>query len=88
MDSVNIASITRVAVTATTGNSGNIYTPYTNDGTTAIVAPCANAQSVYIRQWLNNNNDWMLTVIDPNTGATRNNDTFDIRYWVVKFKRS
>ena len=85
----NLVSIQRIANTATTGASGNISLPYSNDGATFIVAPHAAGNNVYYRAWVSaTNNNWYLTAIDPNTGATINNASLNIRYLVLKLYRS
>jgi len=89
VDTMNIVSVTRVAEVLTTGGTGNIATGQVNDGVTAVVAPHVSGSSVYLRAFVSGtNNGWYLTAVDPNTGATINNTTLGIRYWVVKFKRS
>ena len=85
----NLVSIQRIADTATTGTSGNILLPYANDGVTFIVAPHSAGNNVYYRAWVSAaNNNWVLTAIDPNTGATINNASLSIRYLVLKLYRS
>lgn len=88
-NNMNIVSATRKTATVTTGATGNINTGYANDGFTAIVAPHASGSNTYLRAWVSgSNNDWYLTAVDPNTGATRNNTQLSIRYWLVKFKKN
>ena len=84
--SVNIASVTRIATTATTGSTGNIALPYSNDGRKYVVAPFA-LQNSYLRAWVAQaNNSWYLTAVNPNTGATINNTSLDIRYLLITLK--
>jgi len=88
-ETMNIVSATRVAVTVTTGATGNYNTGYVNDGKTAIVAPHVSGTDVYLRAWVSTNyGSWFLTATDPNTGSTRNNTSLAIRFWVLKFKNS
>lgn len=84
--SVNIASVTRITTTATTGSTGNIALPYSNDGKKYVVAPFA-LQNAFLRAWVAQaNNSWYLTAVNPNTGATINNTTLDIRYLMIVLK--
>jgi hypothetical protein len=84
--SVNIASVTRIATTVTTGTTGNVILPYSNDGKKYVVAPFA-LQNAFLRAWVAQaNNQWYLTAVNPNTGATINNTSLDIRYLLVTLK--
>ena len=86
-DSLNLVSITRVVASVTTGGTGNIATSYANDGYTYVIAPIVSGNSCYLRAWISaNNNGWYLTAVNPNTGATINNASLNIRYLVVKIK--
>jgi len=85
---MNLSQVYRKAENFTTGNSGNIYLPETNDGYTYILAPFVLGQNYFVKAWVAaESNAWFLTVTNPNTGATINNATFDIRYIVLKIKR-
>lgn len=85
----NLKSITRVAETVTTGATGNISLPYANDGVTYIVGPHASGRNVFFRAWVSESSgNWFLTAIDPNTGATLNNTSVNLRYFAVKIYRS
>ena len=90
LNTMNIASVTRYAATITTGGTGNIALGgVPNDGLTAVVAPYVNASDVCLRSWVSSaQNAWFLTAINPNTGATVNNTSLQIRYWVIKFKQA
>jgi len=84
--SVNIASVTRIATTVTTGTTGNVILPYANDGKKYVVAPFA-LQNAFLRAWVaQSNNQWYLTAVNPNTGATINNTSLDIRYLLITLK--
>ena len=87
LNAANIVSIRRVAMTETTGASGNIALSYENVGNVFVIAPYATGSSTYLRAWVSGtNNKWYLTAIDPNTGATQNNKSLSIRYLVVTIK--
>lgn len=89
LNTVNIESIQRVATTVTTGATGNIALPHDNTGKIFIVAPFAAGSNTYLRAWVaGGGNQWYLTAIDPNTGATQNNRSLSIRYLVVTIKNS
>lgn len=90
LNTMNIASVTRYVATITTGGTGNIALGgVPNDGLTAVVAPYVNASDVCLRLWVSSaQNAWFLTAINPNTGATVNNTSLQIRYWVIKFKQA
>lgn len=90
LNTMNIASVTRYTATITTGGTGNIALGgVPNDGLTAVVAPYVNASDVCLRLWVSSaQNAWFLTAINPNTGATVNNTSLQIRYWVIKFKQA
>lgn len=90
LNTMNIASVTRYAATITTGGTGNIALGgVPNDGFTAVVAPYVNASDVCLRSWVSSaQNAWFLTAINPNTGATVNNTSLQVRYWVIKFKQA
>jgi len=82
----DIVSVTRVAEYVITGATGNIATPYPNDGYTAIIAPHTSGSDYAVRAWVASASGfWFLTVINPNTGATINESPVNIRYWVIKF---
>lgn len=84
---VNIASVTRIIGTFTTGATGNIATGVTNDGTQYVVAPMVSGSSAFLRAWVSGtNNVWYLTAVDPNTGATINNTQLAVRYLLVRLK--
>lgn len=87
LNTVNIESIQRVATTVTTGATGNIALPHDNTGKIFIVAPLAAGSNTCLRAWVaGGGNQWYLTAIDPNTGATQNNRSLSIRYLVVTIK--
>lgn len=89
LNTVNIESIQRVATTVTTGATGNIALPHDNTGKIFVVAPLAAGSNTYLRAWVaGGGNQWYLTAIDPNTGATQNNRSLSIRYLVVTIKNS
>lgn len=90
LDTMNVASVTRYAATLTTGGTGNIALGgIPNDGITAVIAPYVNASDVCLRVWVSSSqNAWFLTAINPNTGATVNNTSLQVRYWVIKFKQA
>lgn len=84
---MNIASITRIAETKTTGSTGNIATGFANTGLQFVVAPCVAGNAVFLRAWVSSaDNGWYLTAINPNTGATVNNTSLAIRYLLVQIK--
>ena len=85
----DIVSAERVALTVTTGSSGNVALGHANDGLTAIVAPHASGGTAYLRAWVSPaNGGWYLTAVNPNTGATINNTEIAIRFWLFKFSHS
>lgn len=86
LTNTNIVSINRVALNGvTTGSSGNIALGVANDGKTAIFGALVNAKDYYVRIWVaSSNNTFYATVINPNTGATINSESVDLRYWLVK----
>lgn len=86
LTNTNIVSINRVALNGvTTGSSGNISLGVANDGKTAIFGAIVNAKNYYVRIWVaSSNNTFYATVINPNTGATINSESVDLRYWLVK----
>lgn len=86
LTNTNIVSINRVALNGvTTGSSGNIALSVANDGKTAIFGALVNAKNYYVRIWVaSSNNTFYATVINPNTGATINSESVDLRYWLVK----
>lgn len=89
LNAVNIVSIRRIATTVTTGSTGNIALPYENTGNVFVIAPFVNGVVAHLRPWVSvSNNSWYLTAVDPNTGATINNGTLQIRYLVVIIKNS
>lgn len=84
----NLNTITRITATVTTGSTGNIDTGYTNDGYTYIVAPLVAGSNAYLRAWVaSGNNHWYLTAVNPNSGATINSTSLNIRYLVVTIKQ-
>ena len=84
---INISYVRRVAATVTTGNTGNIALPYSNDGYNYIIGALVSGANVALRAWVSAvNSSWYLTAIDPNTGATINNTELAIRYLVVSIK--
>lgn len=86
---INILSVKRIAKTETTGNSGNIATPYSNDGYNFVFAPHTNGGSVFLRVWISpNNGGWYLTAINQNTGNTLNNTSLQVRYLVLTIKKA
>lgn len=82
---LNLKSITKIDETVTTGNTGNIATSYANDGKTFIVGAVVTNTTAYLRIWASPyNSGWYFTAALPNTGATINNTSLNIRYFVVK----
>ena len=56
-----------------------------NDGKTAIFGAIENSKNYYVRVWLaGSSNTYFATVVNPNTGATINNESVNLRYWLVK----
>ena len=87
VSAMNIESVTRVAATATTGNSGNIALPYQNDGFTYIVGAMCTTSSYVPGVWVSStNNTWYMTIRGSDTWSTANNQEVNIRYLVVKIK--
>lgn len=78
-------TMNRMTSTVTTGTTGNIDTCVVNDGTNYVIAPYVSGTSVYLRAWVNpNNNNWYLTAINPNTGDTIKSSQINIRYVLLK----
>ena len=87
LTNTNLSSIQRVALTETTGSTGNIALSYINDGYTYIVGAMVSGSNAYIRAWVSGvNGKWYLTAIDPNSGMTINNTSLNLRFLVVKIK--
>lgn len=85
LGTANIVSVTRVATTVTTGGTGNVSLSVVNDGKTAIFGAIENSKNYYVRVWLaGSSNTYFATVVNPNTGATINNESVNLRYWLVK----
>ena len=85
---MNLVTAIRRAETVTTGSTGNIALNIANDGYTAVICPFASGATATFRAWVSpSNNNYFLTAINPNTGATINNTELNIRYWVVTFAR-
>lgn len=83
----NIDSIQRIVDQTTTGGSGNILTPYENDGYTVIIAAFAAGANVSITPFVSStNNRWYLKVRDADTNATVNNTLIAYRYYVLRTK--
>ena len=57
-----------------------------NDGYTMILCPICNANGTVLRIWVRNQaeNNFVLTAINPNTGATVNNTQLQVRYFKAK----
>lgn len=86
LTNVNIESVTRITGSFTTDSTGNIALPYSNDGRHYVVAPIT-LNSAYLRAWVSqSNNNWFLTAVNPNTGATINNTQLSVRYLLVILK--
>ena len=85
-----MVSAIRYARTVTTGNTGNVSLGVRNDGYNVIVGAHVAGASFCVRAWvahLNDDNEsWYLTVINPNTGATVNNTSVNIRYTLIILK--
>lgn len=89
ISTLNIVSVTRVATSVTTGNTGNVALPYDNDGKTFIVGAISTSADYAATIWVSSqNNGWYLTFRGAGTWTTVNNQTIDIRYWVVKTKNA
>lgn len=89
LGTANIVSVTRVATTVTTGGTGNVSLSVVNDGKTAIFGAIENSKNYYVRVWLaGSSNTYFATVVNPNTGATINNESVNLRYWLVKTIKS
>lgn len=87
VSAMNIESVTRVAATVTTGNSGNIALPYQNDGFTYIVGAMCTTSSYVPVVWVSSsNNTWYMTIRGSDTWSTANNQEVNIRYLVIKIK--
>jgi hypothetical protein len=87
---LNVVSVSRIANTVTTGSSGNIATNYVNDGRTVVFGAHVSGMNIAVKEWvsINNGGYWYLTVYDPNTGATKNNESVQIRYFVMRIRNS
>lgn len=87
ISTMNIASVTRVAATATTGATGNIALPYDNDGYTYIVgAMCTTSTYVPVVWVSSSTNGWFITIRGAETWSAAANQQVNIRYLVVKIK--
>ena len=63
-----------------TGSTGNIILGINNDGLNFIVAGYCYLQQYSVRPWVTGVSDqWVITVINPNTGDTVNNTTVQYR---------
>jgi hypothetical protein len=84
---MNIASVTRVAATVTTGSTGNIALPYDNDGYTYIVgAMCTTSTYVPVVWVSSNTNGWFITIRGSETWSPAVSQQVNIRYLVIKIK--
>lgn len=72
----------------TTGGTGNIALDEVNDGYTYILSPICAGHNVYLRVWVadqgSSGQKYYLTATNPNTGATVNNTSLNIRYIVLR----
>lgn len=89
ISTMNLVSITRIAISVTTGSTGNVALNYNNDGKTFVVGAMCTSADYAVTTWVSSqNNLWYLTVRGAGTWSTVNNQTIDIRYWVVKTKNA
>lgn len=87
ISNMNIASVTRVAATVTTGSTGNIALPYDNDGYTYIVgAMCTTSTYVPVVWVSSSTNGWFITIRGAETWSAAANQQVNIRYLVVRIK--
>lgn len=85
----NIVSCERKTLTATTGSTGNINLDIVNDGYTAVVGAIVSGMDAFVRVWVASaSNKFYVTVVNPNTGATINNTSVNLRYWLITLGRS
>ena len=87
LSAMNIASVTRVAATVTTGATGNIALPYDNDGYTYIVGALCTTSAYVPVVWVSSStNGWFITIRGAETWSAAANQQVNIRYLVVKIE--
>ena len=81
----DIASLTKIEKTVTTGISGNIHSGYSNDGKTLVFGAYASGTNAKFDIWVSGvNNDWYLKARDADSGNTINNTSIALRFYVLR----
>lgn len=81
----DIASLTKIERTVTTGPTGNIHSGYTNDGGTLVFGAYAAGINAKFDVWVSGvNNNWYLKARDADSGDTINNTSIALRFYVLR----
>jgi len=81
----DIASLTKIEITRTTGGTGNIHTGYSNDGKTLVFGAYANGLNVRFDIWVSSTNGaWYLKARDADTGNVMPNTEIAVRFYVLR----
>ena len=81
----DIASLTKIEVTSTTGATGNIHTGYSNDGKTLIFGAYASGSNAKFDVWVSSTNGaWYLKARDADTGNVMPNTEIAVRFYVLR----
>ena len=81
---VNIQSITLVTSTETTGTTGNIALPYTNNGKTLVFGGYLSGSTATVTPFVSaTNNYWFVKIRDAESNNTVNNTQVNLRYYVL-----
>ena len=81
----DIASLTKIEMTVTTGSSGNIHSGYNNDGKTLVFGAYASGTNARFDIWVSNaNGGWYLKARDAESGSTINNTSIALRFYVLR----
>lgn len=81
MDTMNVVSVQRVTLSATTGTSGNISLNIENTGFKYVLCPfVATNLNHRAYAWVASSNVWFVKIIDVNTGNSVVNTPVNLRY--------
>ena len=81
----DIASLTKIEQTVTTGSTGNIATGLQNDGKTLVFGAYASGANVRFDIWVSGvNGGWYLKARDEDSGNTINNTSIALRFYVLR----
>ena len=81
----DIASLTKIEISVTTGNTGNIHSGYSNDGKTLVFGAYATGTNARFDIWVSGaNGGWYLKARDADSGDPITNASLALRFYVLR----